>query len=262
MARSSLSTHDTASLRKGNHLSHGQGAENGYAAAQDGGGAEFGNFRSVTPGGHTLDTSQPAFPVYHRRFANPAPLGLVAFALPSFVLSLINIGARGVTVPNVVVGPAIFYAGVGQTLASMWEFASGNTLAATSFATYGAFWFAYAFIVSPWSGIEAAYASPLEFANGVAFFLWGFFIVTFIFLIASLRSSITLACIFLSVDAVFLCLGIAELGTVGNPHNFQIAGGAFGLVASALAWYVALSNLLTPDTSFFTLPVGDLTKRD
>lgn len=56
MTRSSLSTHDTASLRKGNHLSHGQGAENGYAAAQDGGGAEFGNFRSVTPGGHTLDT--------------------------------------------------------------------------------------------------------------------------------------------------------------------------------------------------------------
>ena len=34
--------------------------------------------RAVTAGGHPADNSQPAFPVYHRKFANPAPLGLLA----------------------------------------------------------------------------------------------------------------------------------------------------------------------------------------
>ena|SRR5947207_509287 len=39
-----------------------------------------------------------------RQFANPAPLGLCAFALTTFVLSLINVHARSVTVPNIVIG--------------------------------------------------------------------------------------------------------------------------------------------------------------
>jgi hypothetical protein len=34
--------------------------------------------RFITPGGHPQDNSQPAFPVFHRKFANPAPLGLMA----------------------------------------------------------------------------------------------------------------------------------------------------------------------------------------
>lgn len=34
--------------------------------------------RFITPGGNPMDTSQPAFPVFHRKFANPAPLGLLA----------------------------------------------------------------------------------------------------------------------------------------------------------------------------------------
>jgi hypothetical protein len=39
-----------------------------------------------------------------RQFANPAPLGLCAFALTTFLLSLINVQARSVTVPNVLLG--------------------------------------------------------------------------------------------------------------------------------------------------------------
>ena len=36
--------------------------------------------RSKTIGGHDNDTSQPALPVVHRRFANPAPLGLFSLS--------------------------------------------------------------------------------------------------------------------------------------------------------------------------------------
>jgi hypothetical protein len=36
--------------------------------------------RLQTAGGHEDDRSQPSLPVVHRRFANPAPLGLLSFA--------------------------------------------------------------------------------------------------------------------------------------------------------------------------------------
>ena len=55
-----------------------------------------------------------------RKFANPAPLGLSAFALTTFVLSLINMGTRGVAEPNIVVALAFGYGGLIQLLAGMW----------------------------------------------------------------------------------------------------------------------------------------------
>jgi uncharacterized protein len=58
--------------------------------------------------------------VENRKFANPAPLGLSAFALTTFVLSLINLGARDLTAPNIVVALAFGYGGLVQLLAGMW----------------------------------------------------------------------------------------------------------------------------------------------
>lgn len=59
-------------------------------------------------------------PTTHRKFANPAPLGLSAFALTTFVLSLINVGTRNLTEPNIVVAIAYGYGGLIQLLAGMW----------------------------------------------------------------------------------------------------------------------------------------------
>jgi len=57
--------------------------------------------------------------------------GLFAFASTTLVLSLYNVEARHVTVPNVIVGMALFYGGLAQLLAGMWEFVTGNTFGAT-----------------------------------------------------------------------------------------------------------------------------------
>lgn len=58
--------------------------------------------------------------VKDRRIANPAPLGLSAFALTTFVLGLINMGTRGLSSPSLVVGIAFGYGGLVQLLAGMW----------------------------------------------------------------------------------------------------------------------------------------------
>lgn len=42
-----------------------------------------------------------------RQFANPAPLGLCGFALTTFVLSLVNVNAGKVAIPNIVIGLGI-----------------------------------------------------------------------------------------------------------------------------------------------------------
>jgi succinate-acetate transporter protein len=217
---------------------------------------------SVTPGGHAVDTSQPGFPLYHRKYANPAPLGLSAFALTTFVLSLINVQARGVTTPNVVVGLAIGYGGLCQLLAGMWEFASGNDFGATAFTSYAGFWISFAFLISPWSGIATAYeADPASFGNAIGFYLMGWFIFTFIMLIASFRSSVALVGVFFFLTITFLLLAISYLVTT-NSTAIAKAGGYFGLITAFNAWYVALSGLLTPTTSHFLLPVGSLAKKD
>lgn len=215
--------------------------------------------RNVTPGGHPLDNSQPGFNTYHRRFADPAPLGLCAFALTTFVLSLINMGTRGVVAPNVVVGLAFGYGGLVQLLAGMWEFAAGNTFGATAFSSYGGFWISYGFLISPWSGAADAYTKAGNYRTAIAFYLFGWFIFTFIMWIASLRSSVALTSIFFFLWITFLLLSLAHI--YPSPM-LEVSGGAFGIITAFNAWYVAAAGLLTPDTSYFTLPTGSLARKD
>src|SRR5438093_68435 len=75
--------------------------------------------------------------------ADPAPLGLAAFALTTFVLSLVNSGLIPKGAEPVVFGLALAYGGIGQFAAGMWEFRKGNTFGATAFGSYGAFWISF-----------------------------------------------------------------------------------------------------------------------
>lgn len=56
----------------------------------------------------------------NRRVANPAPLGLCGFALTTFVLGCLEMGVKGISKPNMIVGPALAYGGLVQLLAGMW----------------------------------------------------------------------------------------------------------------------------------------------
>ncbi|KAH8929520.1 putative FUN34-transmembrane protein [Atractiella rhizophila] len=212
--------------------------------------------RAVTPGGHPVDTSQPAFPVYHRKFANPAPLGLMGFAGTTFFLSMINVQARHVTIPNVVVGLALGYGGLAQLLAGMWEFAAGNTFGATAFSSYGAFWLSFAAIYIPDSGILAAFEGEEgQLVSSVGIYLATWFIFTTLMLICTLRSSWGLIALFFFLDITFLLLMAGEFTENVKVHK---AGGAFGIITAFIAWYVGLAGILTPDNSFFVLPVGEI----
>jgi succinate-acetate transporter protein len=50
----------------------------------------------------------------------------MAFATTTLVLSLYNVGVQSIVVPNAIVCFAVFYGGLIQYLAGLWEFASGE----------------------------------------------------------------------------------------------------------------------------------------
>ena len=176
--------------------------------------------------------------------ANPGPLGLSAFALTTFVLSCTN----AQLIPTVsglamVVGVALFYGGIAQLLAGMWEFRTGNTFGATAFTSYGAFWLAVG-----WSIQNRLILSHTAFG----FFLLGWTIFTGIMLLGSLRINWALIAVFAALFLTFLSLAVAELG---GGSTFGILGGWLGILTALLAWYTALSGVLGK-TGMFSLPVG------
>ena len=95
--------------------------------------------------------------------ADPGPLGLAAFALTTFVLSMFNAGLVSAKGEPVVFGLALAYGGIAQLLAGMWEFRTGNTFGATAFASYGAFWLSFwAFVQFFEKDVPAKDAGPVR----------------------------------------------------------------------------------------------------
>ncbi|KAI1099677.1 GPR1/FUN34/yaaH family-domain-containing protein [Jackrogersella minutella] len=198
-------------------------------------------------------------PVEHRKFANPAPLGLSAFALTTFVLSLINVNARNITEPNIALSLAFGYGGLVQLLAGMWEMAVGNTFGATALSSYGGFWISYAIVLTPGFNVLGEYTSAADKASVLGFFLTGWFIFTFLLLLCTLRSTVMFFLLFLTLDMAFLMLACGEFagsnGAAAASKKLAQAGGGFGLLAAFLAWYNAFAGIADSSNSFFIVPV-------
>ena len=176
--------------------------------------------------------------------ANPGPLGLSAFALTTFVLSATNAQLiPPVSGLAIVLGMALFYGGIVQILAAMWEFRNGNTFAATAFASYGGFWLAVGYSIQN---------KLILSSTAFGYFLLGWTIFTGIMLLGSLRINWALMAVFAFLFLTFLALTVAELGSVSSLSTI---GGWLGIITALLAWYTALSGVLGK-TGMFSLPVG------
>lgn len=185
-----------------------------------------------------------------RKFANPSPLGLCGFALTTFVLSLVNVHARGVTNASGVIGLAYFYGGVIQLLAGMWEIVVENAFGATALSSYGGFWISWAVLQTKSFGIAEAYTDPADLNNVVGFFLLGWFFFTFIMLVCTVRSTVAFFGLFFFLDLTFLFLTIHHLGS--SPVCGKI-GGYLGIITALIAWYNAYAGLATKENSYFVI---------
>jgi succinate-acetate transporter protein len=201
--------------------------------------------RTVQPSATTAPTSG---------IADPAPLGLAAFALTTFLLSAKNAGWMTHATGNSWLGYAFAYGGLVQLLAGMWEFRNRNVFGAVAFSTYGGFWIGLGlwvqFVVNPavaaikpTTPVAAAAATVAALNHDVGWILLAFFIFNTYMLILSTQVN-------LAVFGVFLTLGLTEIIlSIGNfnagsallPTATIKVGGYVGLVTAAVAWYTSFA---------------------
>ncbi len=187
-------------------------------------------------------------PAFGAHLADPGPLGLAGFALTTFMLSSFNSGLAPKSAEVVVLGVALFYGGIAQLLAGMWEFAKGNTFGALAFSSYGAFWMSFWYLVShgkdlPTTGTDAA--------KGIGVFLLAWTIFTLYMTAVASRLSGILFLLFAVLSVTFVFLTLGEFG--GSSAMTKI-GGWLGLLTALVAWYASFAGVLNGTVKRIIMP--------
>lgn len=184
--------------------------------------------------------------------ADPGPLGLGAFALTTFVLSVHNAGWA----PDLIwVGLAVFYGGLAQLLAGMWEFKNKNTFGALAFSTYGAFWLSLATFVLL---ILFGKVDPkvVNISQSIGWFLLAFLIFNTYMLLWSLRLNVAVFAVFLTLEITEILLIIGAFNGSGAGAGLTQIGGIVGVITAATAWYASAAGVINSMSPTPFLPVG------
>jgi succinate-acetate transporter protein len=212
---------------------------------------EAATFRGTDSTGGRTATERAAESPAAFTIANPGPLGLAAFALTTFVLSMFNAGLLDSSGEPIVFGLALAYGGIAQLLAGMWEFRTGNTFGATAFTSYAAFWLSFwAFVTFFADKIPAAEAGH---AVGLYLIAWGIF-TTYMF-VASLRTTAAIALVFVLLAVTFIILGI---GDSSGTSGITKLGGWIGLATAVAAWYASFAEVTNATFGRTVFPVRPL----
>lgn len=181
--------------------------------------------------------------------ADPGPLGLGAFAATTFGLSVFNADLiTDQTLAAVVLPLALFYGGLVQLLAAMWEFRKGNTFGATAFGSYAAFWLAYA----TYARFVAGSLPPATAHQATGLFLLVFAIFTVYMTVAATRTTGALLAVLVTLSATFIVLCVGEFAQ--SPGTVE-AGGWLGLVTAVCAWYASFAGVTNSTFHRAVLPV-------
>jgi succinate-acetate transporter protein len=187
---------------------------------------------SATP----LQGSEQRAPVL-QAVADPAPLGLAAFAMTTFALSIGNTNVWGAGA-SAALALALVYGGIAQLLAGMWEFVRKNTFGALAFSSFGAFWISYYVLLK---FVLPGIKSPAETSVAVGVYLLGWTIFTAYMTVASLRVSAAVATVFVLLTVTFVLLTV---GAFQSLPGVTKAGGWVGVATAAAAWYASFAGVV------------------
>ncbi len=186
-------------------------------------------------------------PVMTGGIADPAPLGLAAFALTTFLLSAQNADwTRGT---EAWLGFAFAYGGLVQLLAGMWEFRNRNVFGATAFGTYGGFWIGLGLYVQ----FVAPGASAAQVGNDLGWILLAFAIFNLYMLAWSTQINEAVMAVFLTLQVTEIVLFIGNFSTSTGMIKF---GGYIGIITALTAWYASAAGVINGMLARPVLPVG------
>ncbi|MBJ7597890.1 MAG: hypothetical protein DLM67_09100 [Candidatus Nephthysia bennettiae] len=194
-----------------------------------------------------LVEDKPVLPV-----ADPAPLGLAAFALTTFLLSAHN-ATGAATIPLAFFGYALFYGGLAQFMAGMWEFRNRNTFGATAFSTYGAFWMGLAAFVA--LGLFGKVTAN-QVAPTLGLILLAFFIFNTYMMVLSARVNMAVFAVFATLELTELLLSIGNFAGHAAGTGLVAVGGWMGIITALVAWYASAAGVANSVGPNPVLPVG------
>ncbi|KAE8452458.1 hypothetical protein EG329_000360 [Mollisiaceae sp. DMI_Dod_QoI] len=205
-----------------------------------------------------------------KTFGNPTPLALVGFVVALSPLSVELMGWRGASGLNATIGPTYFFGGLLLIIAGILEFFLGNTFPCVVFFGFGAHHLSFAATFQPFYNAIAAYSPDGSqtqtpgFANSFAFYAVFMALLSFIYMICSLRTNLVFVLIFFCATLGF-CLAAGAFWTtaMGMSVGARLlvgTGGAF-FAAAMCGWYLLsaiMFALLDLPWGLSRLPVIDL----
>jgi len=197
--------------------------------------------------------------------ADPAPLGLAAFALTTFLLSAKNAGWMTHATGDAWLGFAFAYGGFAQLCAAMWEFRNRNVVGATGFGTFGAFWIGLGFwvllVVNPAvaaikPATAAATVASLNHDLGWILLGFGIFTLYVTVLVTQTNTALFTTFLLLFVTLIVLCIGNFNAGSALLPTGTIKVGGYLGIITALVAWYTSCAGMAAGMGGKLRLPVG------
>jgi succinate-acetate transporter protein len=184
-------------------------------------------------------------------WGNSGPLALAAFAVPTFMLSAVNVGMFHTAVEPVIFAVAFMAGGLVQLIAGIIQLRTGNTIAGVLFSMYGSLWlalFAYAqFFAAEVPAAERGHPQGLMlFAYGI-FTLWIF--------AASFRTNLVVVTALVFLAATLFVLGTGQYA--GDTALIK-AGGYLGFIAGVEAAYLSCAELCQAAYKRWVLPIWPL----
>ncbi|RDH31268.1 GPR1/FUN34/yaaH family-domain-containing protein [Aspergillus welwitschiae] len=219
----------------------------------------------------------PKMPIAGRlrqTFGNPTPISLMGFLVSATPNAMLHMGWRGAGGDGGAILPAyIAFGGMTQIIGAIGEWIIGNTFSCAIFFTYGAFWLAHGASLMPFFAVGAQYSSTGDSLGGMetagfhataGLYYVTLSVVTFVFLICSIRTNVCLflALLFLTVAynlyaAVYFT---TALGQQALAAKVEMAAGACNFILCIPIWYIFVAQMLESIDFPFVLPVGDLSE--
>jgi uncharacterized protein len=183
--------------------------------------------------------------------ADTPPLCLIAFAVITFMFSLLNAGGVPHAVMPVILVTGLVFGGITQLAAALIQISSGDTLNGALFSTFASFW-----IVLPAYLLWFSRAVPAAQAgHATGLLLYTFAIVAAMFLLVSLRTNVATL---LALGNLVLTLVLLGAGNYGDQSALVRAGGVTGIILAAQALYTAAAGICLHAYGRAVLPLGRL----
>ncbi|CDW82288.1 UNKNOWN [Stylonychia lemnae] len=180
--------------------------------------------------------------------ANPAALGLLGFGLTTFLLNMHNAGVYPLN--TMILAMGLFYGGLAQLIAGIFEWKKGQMFGMIAFMSYGLFWISLCtLLILPDLGIGKA-TNPTAMAWYL--FIWGCF-STCMF-VGTLKSK-PWALVFVFFTVVLLFFLLASYNWTLKPDVLKAAG-IEGVICGLSAIYTAFGEILNETYGRTIIPLG------